>query len=310
MTATAGPSCAQPPYQDHPAAPPRRWAALVVLAAAIGIDVMGVAVVNTALPQIGAQLGLSPGSLPWVMTIYAVAFAGFLLLGGRAADVLGRRRVFLAGIALYAAGSLGAALVPVSEVLLGARLLQGIGAATSGPAALALIPQVVTDESERGKAMSVYTAVGASSFAGGLVLGGVLTQVAGWRSVFTVLAVVSVLVIIAAPFVLPRGHAGHGLSLDLPGGFLVAAGLIALVVGVSSVETSGLLSARALVPTLAGLVLLSGFVVRKRTARQPLLPLSIFTGAAVRAARTPITGPGCSPASPSCPSDRAWRSPP
>ncbi|QWF83387.1 MFS transporter [Amycolatopsis sp. CA-230715] len=254
--------------------PPRPWLALIVLASAVGLDVMGIAVVNTALPVIGADLGMGDGALPWVMTLYAVAFAGFLLPGGRLADVLGRRRVFVAGVAIYAVGSAGAAAAPTGALLLIARLLQGTGAAVCGPPALALIPEVFPDPARRAKAVSVYTAVGAGSFGGGLVLGGVLTELAGWRSVFGVLAAVALLVTAVAPVLLPPAPQLPRQSLDLPGGLLVSTGLIALVLGVGS----------TLVFVLIGLVLLTGFVVRERMAREPLLPLAILTGAPVRAA--------------------------
>lgn len=264
----------------------RRWWALVVIAAAISLDVMGVAVVNTALPDIGAALGVGPGLLPWVMTGYAVAFAGFLLLGGRAADVLGRRRVFIAGIALYGAGSALAALAPTPAVLLAARLVQGVGAAVSGPAALALIPQVFTDPAERTRAMGVYTAVGATSFAGGLVLGGVLTQAAGWRSIFAVLAAVAAIVVAAAVALLPAGNGGHTAraELDLRGAGLVAAGLILLVFGVGSIETAGAGTPLTVVPVAAGVLLLVAFVRHERRTTDPLLPMSLFAGAPMRAA--------------------------
>ncbi|GAA1968348.1 MFS transporter [Amycolatopsis minnesotensis] len=254
--------------------PARQWLALTVLASAIGLDVMGLAVVNTALPVVGTDLGMGQGALPWVMTLYAVAFAGVLLPGGRLADVLGRRRVFVAGTALYAAGSAAAAMAPTGTLLLVARLLQGMGAAVCGPPALALIPEVFPDPARRTKAMSVYTAVGAGSFGGGLVLGGVLTELAGWRSVFAVLAAVALLVTAVAPVLLPPAVPSERQSMDLPGGLLVSTGLIALVLGVSAGP----------VLVVTGLVLLAGFVVREKTARQPLLPISILAGAPVRAA--------------------------
>ncbi|MFK0250419.1 MFS transporter [Amycolatopsis azurea] len=256
-----------------------------MLSATISLDVMGVAVVNTALPQIGAEFGMERTVLSWVMTAYAVAFAGLLLLGGRAADVLGRRRMFIAGVALYGLASVAAAVTPTAALLLLARLLQGAGAALSGPAALALIPEVFTDDRERTRAMGVYAAVGATSFAGGLALGGVLTDLAGWRVVFAVLAPIAVLVVAVAPRLLPAATTkARRANLDLPGAVLVSTGLVLLVFGVSQAEHAGVTAPLFVLPVLAGLALLGGFVWHERTAAQPLLPLSLLSGAPVKAA--------------------------
>ncbi|MFJ3217608.1 MFS transporter [Kitasatospora sp. NPDC086801] len=251
--------------------------ALGVLAGALALDVSGLGVLNAALPSIGARFDLGETTLQWVMTAYAVTFAGFLLVGGRLADVLGRRRVFEVGVALFTASALVGALAPDTAVLLGARAVQGIGAALSGPAALALLTETFPAGPARNRAFSVYAAVGAASFSGGVLLGGVLTQFFGWRSVlwFSVLLGLAVLATTRAG--LPGG-AGHSGRLDLPGAISGTLGLTLLIVGVSSDGASawGLLG--------AAVVFLVLFVVREHRTADPVLPLGLFRITSVRAA--------------------------
>jgi EmrB/QacA subfamily drug resistance transporter len=259
------------------------WLALVVLASAQAIDVMGIAVVNTALPAIGRDLGLTGGGLSWVMTIYAVAFAGFLLFGGRAADVFGRRNVFLAGIAAFGLGSALATFAASGELLLAARALQGLGAAISGPAALALVPTIFHDPAERTRALGIFGSVGAASFAGALVLGGALTEAVGWRSIFVVLVPAASIVLVAGRLILPA-TSDHQRGLDLPGAVLVTTGLMTAIYGISQTEHHELVSSAVLVPLALSAVLLTGFAVREHTAKRAMLPLSLFGVSGVRAA--------------------------
>ncbi|MFF5403830.1 MFS transporter [Streptomyces misionensis] len=255
----------------------RSGLALGVLAGALALDLSGMAVLNAALPSVGARFGLADTTLQWVMTAYSVTFAGFLLVGGRLADVFGRRRVFEAGVALFTAAALVGALAPDGAVLLGARGVQGIGAALSGPAALALLTEVFPEGPERGRALGVYAAVGAASFSGGMLLGGVLTEFLGWRSVLWFSVLLGVLVLAVTRAGLPDGTGRRG-PVDMAGAVFGTLGLALLVVGVSLGGTW----AWALV---AGAVLfLVLFVVRERGTADPLLPLGLFRVPSVRLA--------------------------
>ncbi|MER7706344.1 MFS transporter [Kitasatospora sp. NPDC097605] len=251
--------------------------ALGVLAGALALDVSGLGVLNAALPSVGTRFDLDDSTLQWVMTAYAVTFAGFLLVGGRLADVLGRRRVFEAGVALFTVAALVGAVAPGVAVLLGARAVQGVGAALSGPAALALLTETFPAGPARNRAFSVYAAVGAASFSGGVMLGGVLTQFLGWRSVLWFSVLLGVAVLAATRAALPDGT-GHRGRLDLPGAITGTLGLTLLVVGVSGDGVSAwiLLGAAALCLVL--------FVVRERGTADPVLPLGLFRLASVRAA--------------------------
>ncbi|MFD3660326.1 MFS transporter [Streptomyces sp. NPDC058659] len=251
--------------------------ALGVLAGALALDVSGLGVLNAALPSVGARFGLDDTTLQWVMIAYAVTFAGFLLVGGRLADVFGRRRVFEFGVALFTAAALVGAVAPDTAVLLGARAAQGIGAALSGPAALALLTEVFPAGPARNRALSVYAAVGAASFSGGVLLGGVLTQFFGWRSVLGFSVLLGLVVLAATRAGLPDG-VGRGGSLDLPGAITGTLGLTLLIVGVS---TSG---APAWIALSAAVAFLVFFVVREHRTADPVLPLGLFRIASVRAA--------------------------
>ncbi|NEC87436.1 MFS transporter [Streptomyces sp. SID12501] len=255
----------------------RSGLALGVLAGALALDVSGLGVLNAALPSVGTRFDLDDTTLQWVMVAYAVTFAGFLLVGGRLADVFGRRRVFELGVALFTVAALVGAVAPGIGVLLGARAVQGIGAALSGPAALALLTEVFPAGPARNRAFGVYAAVGAASFSGGVMLGGVLTQFLGWRSVLWFSVVVGVAVLAATRAGLPSG-AGRGGSLDLPGAISGTIGLTLLVVGASS---SGATAWGSLCLAVVFLLL---FVVREHRTEDPVLPLDLFRVASVRAA--------------------------
>ncbi|MDG9706190.1 MFS transporter [Streptomyces sp. DH37] len=251
--------------------------ALGVLAGALALDVSGLGVLNAALPSIGARFDLDDTTLQWVMIAYAVAFAGFLLVGGRLADVFGRRRVFELGIALFTVAALVGAVAPDIGVLLGARAVQGIGAALSGPAALALLTQVFPAGPARNRALGVYAAVGAASFSGGVLLGGVLTQFLGWRSVLWFSVIVGAAVLATTRAGLPGG-VGRGGRLDLPGAVSGTVGLTLLVVGASTSGTP------AWVSFCVAVVFLLLFVVREHRTADPVLPLGLFRITSVRAA--------------------------
>jgi EmrB/QacA subfamily drug resistance transporter len=261
----------------------RRGLSLAVLAGALGLDVSGVAVLNAALPRIGDYFQLSSTTLQWTVTSYAVTFAGFLLFGGRAADVLGRRLIFSIGIAIFSVSALVGAIAPDVTVLIIARAGQGIGAALSGPAALALLTSIFTAGPTRNRAFSVYAAVGAASFSGGVVLGGVLTGIFGWRAVLLFSAVYGAVVLVGVRPALPPS-VRHRHSLDLPGATLVTIGLLLVVFGMSRGGSSGWSDPAAVSSLLVAVVLLVTFFLWERHVAEPLLPFSIFRSVPVRIA--------------------------
>ncbi|MFF4378163.1 MFS transporter [Kitasatospora sp. NPDC001547] len=251
--------------------------ALGVLAGALALDVSGLGVLNAALPSVGERFHLDETTLQWVMTAYAVTFAGFLLVGGRLADVLGRRRVFEVGVALFTVSALVGAVAPNTVTLLGARAVQGIGAALSGPAALALLTDTFPAGPARNRAFGVYAAVGAASFSGGVLLGGVLTEFFGWRSVLWFSVLLGLGVLGATRIGLPDG-AGHRGRLDLPGAITGTLGLTLLIVGASGNGAS------AWIVLGAAVLCLVLFVVREHRTADPLLPLGLFRITSVREA--------------------------
>jgi EmrB/QacA subfamily drug resistance transporter len=264
--------------------PARRQALpLAVLAGALGLDVSGVAVLNAALPRIGTYYQLDSSTLQWTMTSYAVAFAGFLLLGGRAADVLGRRLIFSLGVGIFTVAALAGALAPNVSLLILARAAQGVGAALSGPAALALLTSIFAEGPARNRAFSIYAAVGAASFSGGVVLGGMLTGLFGWRSVLAFSALFGAVVLAGVRRGLPRGIR-HRHPLDLPGAALVTAGLLLVVFGVSRGGGAGWTDGAVLTSLAVAVVLLVAFAGWERRAPEPLLPLTIFQSVPVRVA--------------------------
>lgn len=260
----------------------RSGLALGAIAGALALDVGSLNVLNAALPAIGRNFGLGNSTLQWVMTSYAVTFAGLLLLSGRMADVLGRRLVFATGIGLFTVAALIGTLAPSEGVLILARAAQGIGAALSAPAALALLSEVFPAGSQRDRAFGVYAAVGSISASGGLILGGVLTQMLGWRSVFAVSVVFGALLLVAIKPALPES-VRHPHSLDLSGASAVTIGLFLLVIGMSRVEEAGWSDLGVLAPLAIALVLLTAFVWWERRTDEPLMPPSIFHSVPVRA---------------------------
>lgn len=268
--------------QTHtPAQPARgtrdaRWAALVVIAVAQLMVALDATIVNIALPTTQAALGIDDGQRAWVVTAYTSTLAGLLLVGGRAADRLGRRRAFLGGLTGFAVASAVAGLAPSFGVLLAGRALQGAFAAVLTPTALSLVAVTFTQPHERARAFGVYGAVASSGAAVGLLLGGVLTEYAGWRWCLFVNVVIAVLALAAGRAVLPRDHGYAEARVDLLSGLLVTSGLAAVVAGCAQAAAHGWGSARVLVPVVAGLLAVAGFLVRQSRMRQPLLPLWIL----------------------------------
>ncbi|QNA91426.1 MULTISPECIES: MFS transporter [unclassified Microbacterium] len=253
-----------------------RWLALSVLALAQFLVVLDASIVNIALPVLGRQLGMDTAALAWVITAYVLAFGGLLLLGGRLADRYGHRRVFLIGTAGFVAASALAGLSVSSEMLLGARALQGVSAALLAPAALALLTHLFPDDSERTKALGVWGAVAGIGSAAGVLLGGVLTATLGWQAVFFVNVPVGALVLIAIPLLVTRDGIRTPGRLDAAGAVTVTGALVALVGALSAVEQVGFVHPLPLVLLAAALLLGVAFIAIERRSAEPLVPLSVF----------------------------------
>jgi MFS family permease len=258
---------------------PRLWAILIVLCGALFLDALDVSMVGVALPAIRADLGLSTSSLQWVISGYVLGYGGLLLLGGRAADLLGRRRVFLAALALFAVASLFGGLVSSVGLLIAARFIKGIAAAFTAPAGLSLLTTTFHEGPMRTRAISVYSAFGASGFSLGLVLSGLLTEVS-WRLTLLVPAPVALLTLIAAIRFIPRAPASQeprgSRRFDIPGAATVTGAMLLLVYTVVSAQQAGWGSARTVGSFAVVAVLLITFVVIERRSVDPLVPLGIF----------------------------------
>jgi EmrB/QacA subfamily drug resistance transporter len=265
-----------PPDHRLPAAPdPRRWQALVLLCLAQFMVVLDVTVVNVALPAIGADLALDRAALTWVVTTYTLCFGGLMLFGGRLADLLGRRRMFLAGLAVFTAGSAGAGLAGDGSVLLAARALQGVGAALLSPAALSIITTTFHGR-ERQRALGVWAGIGGAGAAVGVLLGGVLTAGPGWQWVFFVNVPVGVLVALAVPMTVPASPRQAAAGVDVPGALVVTATTGLLIYGLVQAGNAGWGAAGTLLPLAAGLGLLGAFAVVERRTPAPLVDLPLL----------------------------------
>ncbi len=240
--------------------------------------ILDVAVVNVALPSMRSGLHFSTTGLQWVLNAYTITFAGFLMLGGRSADLLGRRRVFLAGTALFALSSLACAVADSRGLLISARALQGFGGAVVSPATLSIITSSLPEGPERNRGLGLWGAIGGLGASSGALLGGVLTQALGWPAIFAINVPLGLLVIALATHVIPADVRSAGpRHFDLAGAVLVTAGLVAVTYGIVRTDSLGWGSSSVLGPLALAAVLLGGFVlVEARISRAPLLPLSIF----------------------------------
>jgi len=263
---------------------PSRWTALTLLASAQLMLVLDVTVVNVALPDIGTALHLHLSELPWVMTIYTMFFGGFMLLGGRIADLFGARRLTLAGLALFTASSLLCALSQNAAMLLAGRSLQGLGAALMSPAALATVMTLFTGPA-RGKALGVWSGLAGVGSALGVVLGGVLTSEAGWRWVFAINVPIGVALLVAIPLAAPvRQQAGPvERGLDIPGAVLVTAGTAAAIYGLINIGSHGWSAISTVLPLVLAAVVWAAFVMVERRTRRPLLTVGLLRQRAVLA---------------------------
>jgi len=255
---------------------PRRWKALAVVCAAYFMTILDVAIVNVALPTIGKDLNFSRDNLQWVVTAYAITFGGFLLLGGRAADILGRRRVFLAGVILFTTASLFCGLAWSEGVLIGARAVQGFGAAVISPAALSIITTTFEEGAERNKALGVWGAMGGSGAAVGVLLGGVLTKYAGWEWIFFINIPVGVIAFLLAPRFVRESRDDTSTTPDVAGAVTVTAGIALLVYAVSNAPVHGWGSGCVIARLVVSAALILAFLAIEARAKEPLMPFSIF----------------------------------
>jgi EmrB/QacA subfamily drug resistance transporter len=258
---------------------PRRWQALALLAIAQFVVILDASIVNIALPAIGRGLGMQPSGLSWVIDAYLLTFGGLLLLGGRAADLFGRRAVFLAGLLAFSAASLADGLAPNGTALIAFRAIQGAAAAAMSPAALSIVTTLFGPGPDRARALGVWGAVAGSGSAAGVLLGGVLTSAFGWPAIFFINVPVGIVAAALTPRLIPamRPHAGVTRRVDLPGAVLATAGMAAVVYGLISGADAGWTAARTLIALLAGVVLLAVFVLVEHRSRYPLMPLRIFS---------------------------------
>lgn len=262
----------------------RRWLALALLAATQFVVVLDTAVVNIALPSIGADLRVSPDDLAWVVNAYVLAFGGLLLLGGRAADLLGRRRVFMAGLLTFALASLAGGFAQSEWHLVAARAVQGLGAAVVSPAALSIVVATFRDGGERNKAMGVWAAVGGAGGAVGVLLGGLLTGSLGWQWVFWVNVPVALGAVALAPILLPESRAdAGGPRFDLAGALSATAGLTVLVYALLGADEAGWRSLRTIALFAAAAGLLASFLWIERRVSNPLVPFRFLRQRSVAA---------------------------
>ena len=254
----------------------RKWLALGLLSAVQFMVVLDIAIVNVALPSIKIDLGFSQANLQWVISAYALMFGGFLLLGGRMADLLGRRRIFLIGIVVFTLASFLAGLAWSEASLIAARALQGLGAAIISPAALSILSTTFREGRERNIALGVWGAVGGFGAAAGVLLGGILTDALSWQWIFRVNVPVGVAAFVLTPFILTESRDAHVKSFDLPGAALVTAGLSSLVYAITQAGSEGWLAGRTVGFFVASVVMLVGFVVWEARHPEPLMRLGIW----------------------------------
>ena len=260
------------------ASPAHRWYALALVCAAQFMVVLDVAIVNVALPSIQVDLDFSQENLQWVVSAYALTYGGFLLLGGRAADLLGRRSVFMGGLALFTLASLACGLAQSESWLIAARAIQGLGAAVVSPATLSVITDLFDEGAERNRALGIWGAIGAVGAAAGVLMGGVLTSSLGWEWIFFVNVPVGAIVFALSRSLLPKPRriAERLADFDVPGAVAVTGSLVLLVYAIVRANDEGWGSARTLLEFLASAVLMAGFVAIELNTARPLVRLGFF----------------------------------
>jgi EmrB/QacA subfamily drug resistance transporter len=280
MKRTAGNESSRPPAQTGSPA-----LGVIVACAAhfvIGVDGLAVAI---ALPSLQADLHVPAIDAQWVLTAYGLSFGGCLLLGGRLGDLYGRRKLLIAGMATFAAGAVLAGIAPELHVLIAARAIQGLGAAAAVPAALALIGSLFPPGPERTRALSLLAAIASAGVVSGVLLGGAITELAGWRCVFLVVAPPALLAALAAPRMLPEARAEEREGRpDIAGAALVTAGMVGLLFGVTRIEHAGAASLLVVAPLLVGMALLATFVAWEQRSAAPLVRFGVLSGPRLRVA--------------------------
>src|SRR5437868_10166312 len=257
--------------------PINRWRAFALLAVSFFMTIIDLTIVNVSLPTIGRDLHFSSTSLQWVVTAYALTFGGFLLLGGRAADLLGRRRVLMFGLILFTAASLACALSTSDAFLIGSRAVQGLGAAVMLPAALSIVMNMFEEGAERNKALGIWGALGAGGATVGLVAGGLLTRYAGWQYIFYLNVPIGAAALALAPRLVPDSRlATTRRRFDALGAIAGTGGLVLLVDAISQAPQYGWGATRTVALLAASAALLIAFLVIENRAKEPVLPLSIF----------------------------------
>jgi EmrB/QacA subfamily drug resistance transporter len=261
------------------------WLVVVIVCVAQFMVVLDATIVNVALPSVQRGLRFGPSSLQWVINMYTLIFGGFILLGGRAGDLIGRKRVFGAGIVLFSGASLLNGLAQSTGILIAGRGLQGLGGALLAPAVLSIITTTFSDASDRARALAIWSAIAAGGGAVGLLLGGVLTDLASWRWIFFVNVPIGVALVVATARFVPESRPQlANRTFDLPGAVSVTAGLVVLVFAIVKSQSYGWGSPRTIGLLAAGVVLLAGFLALERRSPAPLMPLNIFRRRSLAAA--------------------------
>jgi EmrB/QacA subfamily drug resistance transporter len=266
------------PGADQPAqAPGQRWRAFALLVVAYFITIVDFTIVNVALPTIGRKLHFAEADLQWVVTAYGLTYAGFLLLGGRAADLLGRRRLLMIGLIIFTLGSLGGGLATSDTFLIVMRGIQGLGAALVLPAALSTVMNMFPEGAERNKALGIWGGVGALGGTVGLLAGGVLTTCVGWRYIFLFNVPIGVAALVLIPRLIPESRVGTARRRYDPfGAISITAALLVFVYAISQAPQAGWAATQTVIMLIAGAALLAVFFVIETKVEAPLLPLRLF----------------------------------
>ena len=255
---------------------PRRWRALGLLAVVQFMLVLDTTVVNVALPSIQRALHFSPSDLAWVVNGYTLMAGGFLILGGRLADLAGRRRLFMSGLALFAVASAVSGLAQDSAMLVAARFAQGLGEAIAAPAALSLAVLMFDDRKERATAVGIWGGLAGLGGTAGVILSGVITSYASWRWVFLINVPIAAVVLIAAPRMVKESRAARRQRIDVTGALLVTASLVLVVYGLLAAATHPWGAGVVVIPLAAGGALMAAFIVSQAVIKDPLVPLRFF----------------------------------
>jgi EmrB/QacA subfamily drug resistance transporter len=280
---------AESPRPDRRARSVNPWLVLVIACLAQFMVVLDASVVNIALPSVQRGLHFTASNLQWIVNAYTLVFGGFLLLGGRAADLLGRKRLFVAGVILFSAASLLNGLAQTSGMLIAGRALQGLGGALVSPAALSIVTTTFSDATQRTRALGVWSAIAASGAAVGLLVGGVLTDVASWRWVFFVNVPVGIAtILLALRYVAESRLAVARRAFDMAGAVTVTSGLVVLVYAIVKAQSYGWGATRTISLGVLAFALLAAFVVIEMRSQAPLVRLSIFRIRALTVADTTL----------------------